>query len=95
MTYDEYEIVLKPGSSMLLYTDGVTETENTGHAQFGTGNLVNTLNSHDRADADPDFMLDCIYGRLKEFAGDAPQFDDITMLFVRYLGENQIENKNI
>lgn len=86
ITYDEYEIRLEPGSNILLYTDGVTETENPVHDQFGVDGLLRSLRCH--KDADLDTLLECVYKNLQDFAGTAPQFDDITMLFVRYLGKN-------
>ena len=89
MGHSEYEIELVPGSSLLLYTDGVTEAENEDHVQFGTDGLLKTINCHDEADEDPDSVLDCVYGSLKDFAQGAPQFDDITVMYIRYLGKNE------
>ena len=85
MKYQEYESYLKPGSMLFLYTDGVPEATNSQNEQFGVERTVEALN--DNPDRSPEEMLKAVYDSVNEFVGDAPQFDDLTMLCVKYNGK--------
>lgn len=76
-------LTLSPGDVLLQYTDGVTEAINQKQELFGLERLQQTL---DRADPAPQPLLGELRAALKRFAGAEPQFDDITMLAVRYWG---------
>jgi len=85
MEYDVHKILLRPGDTILLYTDGVTETMNGSQELFEESRLENVLR---RLDGVPlRDMLDGINGELMEFAAGAPQADDVTMLALRYNGK--------
>ena len=85
MRYQEYEITLKSGDSLFLYTDGVTEAANTENQLFGTERMLRALNLD--PDAAPRAVLETVKREIDDFAGSAPQFDDITMLCLRYVGD--------
>ena len=95
--YKGYEIFLKPGSEVFLYTDGVTEAANADHEQFGTGRMLEALNGGLAPDLKG--VLKRVDDAMSTFVGDAPQFDDITMLCMYYEGptnigsEEQMEEK--
>lgn len=76
--YRQFEIILEPGDSLYLYTDGVTEATNAENTLYGESRLLNTLNSH-KNDV-PQVLLPAIKEDIDAFVKDAPQFDDITML---------------
>jgi sigma-B regulation protein RsbU (phosphoserine phosphatase) len=69
--------------ALFLYTDGVTEAENIHKELFGEKRLMEVL--HTRRSAAE--QLQCIASAVKEFRGEAPQSDDITVLFLHYLGQ--------
>lgn len=85
-TYKEYEIQLEPGDSIFVYTDGVPEAMNAEEELFGTDRMIEVL--HNATDDSPKAILDTVNTAIAEYVGDAPQFDDITMLGLKYLGAN-------
>ena len=82
--YTNHTIQLSPGSTLFLYTDGVAEAENAAHEQFGVPRILETLESAD-SDA-PEALLKAVQAAADAFVGDAPQFDDFTMLGVTWHG---------
>ena len=76
--YHEYELQLQPGDRLFLYTDGVAEATNANDELYGTDRMIAALNRW------PEESCETLLQRLKEdievFVGEAPQFDDITML---------------
>ena len=82
--YQEYELQLHPGSVLFLYTDGLAEATRADGEQFGTARTVEALNR--RKDGTPKELLEYVEREAGHFVGDAPQFDDITMLCLRYNG---------
>jgi sigma-B regulation protein RsbU (phosphoserine phosphatase) len=86
MEYDVHKIMLHPGDTMLLYTDGVTEAMNGNNELFEESRLENSLK---RLNGSPlKDMLDGIQADLMQFASGAPQADDITMLALQYRGKS-------
>ena len=85
--YKEYEIRLEPGDALFLYTDGVTEATNAAEEAFGSDRLLEALNL-EPGSAEAETELEVVKREIDRFAGEAPQFDDITMLCLRYLGED-------
>ena len=85
--YAKEEIVLKPGEAIFMYTDGVTEAENTAKQLFGEEATLKALTearSHNCRSA-KDFV-DYVYNVINQFATGTEQSDDITMVVVEYLG---------
>ncbi|MBR5064270.1 MAG: SpoIIE family protein phosphatase [Bacteroidales bacterium] len=81
-TYKGQSIEIKHDDALCLYTDGVTEAENIHHELFGDARLEAVL--HQRRSAMD--HLEAIKTAVTEFVGEAPQSDDITLLFIHYLG---------
>ena len=81
VVYRKYEFELERGGTLFLYTDGVPETTDSNNVMFGKDRMLETLNSEPNADASR--VVHNMYTAVKEFAGDAPQFDDITMMAVK------------
>ncbi|MBP5797141.1 MAG: SpoIIE family protein phosphatase [Bacteroidales bacterium] len=70
------------GTTIFLYTDGLTEAEDHDHAQFGWDNMKATL----RAPAkDAQALIENMRDAVQSFVGDAEQSDDLTLLAVRFL----------
>lgn len=90
MKFRGYEFTLEPGDSLFLYTDGVTEAANKEYAMFGTDRLIDALNIDPEADAET--LIKNVRHSVDLFTGDATQFDDITMVCIKYKGcEKQAE----
>ena len=82
--YKEYELTLAPGDSLFLYTDGVPEATNAQNVLFGTDRMLEALNSD--PGAVPDHLLPIVHEAVNAFVKEAPQFDDLTMMNLVYLG---------
>jgi len=74
----EYTMELKPGDRLFVYTDGVTEAANSQLELYGTGRMLEALNRC--RILEPKEQLDFMKKQIDDFAGEAPQFDDITMI---------------
>ena len=83
--YKKNEIQLEPGDVIFLYTDGVTEATNANNELYGEDRLLAVLNAN--KDADTDSICKAVQADVDLFVGEAPQFDDITMVCLRYNGE--------
>ena len=81
MKYKQYEIQLDKGDTLFLYTDGVAEATNAENQLFGTERMLEALNAEPTAE--PKILLENMKKSIDEFAGNAPQFDDLTMLCIR------------
>ena len=80
MKYTEYELELEKGGCLFLYTDGVPEATNLNDELFGTDRMLEALNKDPKAE--PGVLLDNVKKATDEFVGEAPQFDDLTMMAV-------------
>ncbi len=81
--YRKAEIQLSPGDRIYLYTDGVTEATDKDDRLYGEDRLLNLLNSLSENELDVRPICDAVKGDIDRFVGDAPQFDDITMVSFR------------
>lgn len=78
------ELRLKPGDSLLLYTDGITEAMNSQKMMFETGRMKKVLNQ--RKHPSMKALVRSLENAVKAFVGNAQQHDDFTILALRYLG---------
>jgi phosphoserine phosphatase RsbU/P len=74
---------LKPGDVLVLYTDGVTEAINALEEEFGEERLLRIITENRNRPAQE--ILDQILSEITAFAGDRPQYDDITLMVLRAL----------
>jgi serine phosphatase RsbU (regulator of sigma subunit)/CHASE2 domain-containing sensor protein len=79
-SYETRSILLMPGDTLLLYTDGVTEAESSRSAQFGMKRLEETI--LEVRDNNARTMVEHVIKRVSEFAKGAPQSDDITCVAI-------------
>jgi serine phosphatase RsbU (regulator of sigma subunit) len=82
--FREHAFELRPGDSLFVYTDGVAEATDARNELYGTQRMLDALN--EAPDASPEETLAAVKRSVDAFVGDAPQFDDITMLCFRYAG---------
>jgi anti-sigma regulatory factor (Ser/Thr protein kinase) len=82
MAYEEKEIMLAPGESVLLYTDGLVEAHNTAGAMFGFPRLQELVAAHPASGDTP--VIDFLLHELEQFTGpNWEQEDDITLVTIR------------
>ncbi|MBR4320800.1 MAG: serine/threonine-protein phosphatase, partial [Oscillospiraceae bacterium] len=81
--YKQYEFTMQKGSTLFIYTDGVPEATNSHEELFGTERMIQVLNQH--PDVKPQQLLTAVHQTVNAFVGDAPQFDDLTMLAITLL----------
>ena len=85
--FGEHEFQLNPGDSLFVYTDGVPEATDANEELFGNERMLTALN--EKPDALPKEILPHVKKRVDEFVGDAPQFDDLTMLGISWFGAHE------
>ena len=80
--YASETLQLQHGARIFLYTDGVTEAQNTEHELFGEDRLLESLGRNGKLPLPQ--MLTAVRSDIDTFVGEAEQFDDITMLVFEY-----------
>ncbi len=79
--YESASVQLASGDALVLYTDGITEAMNASGALFTGERFIQVLDAHRSATADD--LARQITIAVKQFAGEAAQSDDITMVILR------------
>jgi len=79
--YDEVQIELGSGDIALFYTDGITEAMNSDEEIFGEENLMDIV--LESLPLDSASLVSNVHKGLTEFVGDAPQYDDLTLMVLR------------
>lgn len=82
--YRAGSLMLKPGDKLFQYTDGVTEATNAKNELYGMDRLENILG--ECGHRIPGEILPAVKRDIDKFVGNAPQFDDITMICLEYRG---------
>lgn len=85
MKYSDYTIQMQPGSKLFVYTDGVAEATDAKNKLFGLERTVAALNK--AKDESPQTLLKTVDTSVREFIGEAEQFDDLTMMCIEYCGK--------
>ena len=83
--YKDTEITLNKGDSVFVYTDGVAEATDANNELFGTDRTLEALNAI-RAGVSQKEILAGVRSAVDAFVKEAPQFDDLTMLGLKYFG---------
>ena len=84
LKFKEHEFVLNKGDVLFVYTDGVPEATNLDGELFGIGRLLEILNN--TPDDGCETILNAVKDGIDAFIEGEEQFDDITMLALRYDG---------
>ena len=79
--FKSQKTVLKDDDALFLYTDGLTEAENIHQDLFGEERMMDVLSTR----RDSVGHLKAMAKAVKQFVGDAPRSDDLTMLFIHYI----------
>ena len=80
-TYHEETIQLASQDLLVMYTDGVTEAKAENGSMFGVERLKQLVEQNSSLSAHDLFVK--IQAGIKEFIGQAPPFDDLTLIVVR------------
>ena len=83
--YKNTEIQLKKGDSIFVYTDGVAEATDANNELFGTDRTVDALNAIPEGASQKE-VLAGVRVAVDAFVKEAPQFDDLTMVGLKYNG---------
>lgn len=84
MKYINYNLQVKPGWKLFVYTDGLPEAQDTDKQFFGMDRIVETLNVC--KDSSPKEIIDSMDKAVNAFENGEPAFDDLTMLCLEYKG---------
>lgn len=90
LKYKTATLALSPGDSLFFYTDGVTEARQGENDMFGEGRLLKLI-EETGLDAEKD--IKAAYLKIKEYANNTPQSDDITM--AEFIFKGNIKSQNI
>lgn len=86
--YKNTEIKLKKGDSIFVYTDGVAEATDAVNELFGTERTVDALNALPEGISQKE-VLAGVRAAVDAFVKEAPQFDDLMMLGLKYNGPQE------
>lgn len=87
LTYMDVEITLEKGSKLFLYTDGITEAENTDKELYGDEKLLETLAAN--ASSSVRSTVDVIISSIADHVKEAEASDDLTILLIQYEPEQK------
>ena len=82
--YEDGRIVMEPGDLLVLYTDGVTESQDKDEEMFGEERLMAVLVANRGASAKA--IEQAVNGELAAFAAGADQYDDATLVILKRIG---------
>lgn len=85
MQYTTRSMTMRPGDTIFIYTDGVTEAMNDKNELYSEDRLIEIMNDCGGLSAQE--IVDTVERSLKGFTGGAEQSDDITILTLQYLGK--------
>lgn len=88
--FEMQTLVMKPGSALFLYTDGLTEARNAKNKLFGREKVSQMI--AELGITDPKQLVETTISKWHDFIGDTEQSDDLTLLALSY---NPTEEQNI
>jgi sigma-B regulation protein RsbU (phosphoserine phosphatase) len=83
MQYEAQTFELHEGDLLAIYSDGVTEANNVREEEFSLERFVGVLKAQRERPASE--IVDAVIEELDAFVGEAPQFDDITLMVMKRL----------
>jgi phosphoserine phosphatase RsbU/P len=84
VNYRSRKFRLRPGETLFVYTDGITEAISHAQENYSRERLLQSLAKHSRSSLSG--LLDGVKADLSAHAQSEPQSDDITMLGLKFLG---------
>lgn len=86
MSFCEQETMMETGSTIFLYTDGLTEAMNAKRELFGEQRITDIISAFTGSTQE---LIETMAAAVHEFVGDTEQSDDLTMLAIRYTQQNK------
>lgn len=91
--YQTQEIVMEPQTTLLLYTDGLTEARNANRELLGRQRILAEANrAIQAARTEPQEVIDRMVHAVSDFAGDTEQSDDLTLLAISLKPSESMES---
>ena len=90
--YEEQQTTLAVGDTLFLYTDGLTEAENSNHELFGMDRLLATIDKQQNVGCLP--LIQTMQAAVRQFVGSDEQSDDLTMFAIRLIEINPSSTMN-
>jgi len=87
MTYKLYEMDIEPGSEVFVYSDGLTEAQNLAQELYGEDRLLESINNYTFDSSEN--VCKHITKDVETFVGEADQFDDLTMLHLKFFKKTE------
>ena len=81
INYEEEEIKFEEGSTLVVFSDGITEAMNTAEDEYGDERLFNLIEKHH--DLTSENLSHEIMTDVRKFTREAPQMDDITLMIMK------------
>jgi serine phosphatase RsbU (regulator of sigma subunit) len=79
--FSESSVALAEGDTLVLVSDGITETESADGQSFGADDITRVI--HRAGHLEPRGMIDALMAAVHQFSGGAPALDDRTVLIAR------------
>ena len=80
--YEMQSVQMRPGSTLFLYTDGLTEARNADGKLFGRDRVAQMMEAC--GPTEPKQLVEAVIGQWHQFVGTTEQSDDLTLLALRY-----------
>jgi serine phosphatase RsbU (regulator of sigma subunit) len=81
LPYGEASFAMGPGDVVALFSDGVTEAQDAAGEEFGEARLADVVRA--ASDLPAQAIVQRVFEAIDAFAGEAPQYDDITLLVLK------------
>ena len=79
-TWEQEEIELDPGGILMIYTDGLTDAQNEDEVMFSEERVIEIMRANMGRTAQE--LLQALLTEVHDFVGDAPRFDDLTIVTI-------------
>ncbi len=90
--YEERPIAVRPGDLLVMYTDGITETESPSGEQFGTRRLEKIMAALATRTASE--VVEGIIGEVTRWAGEREVSDDLTLVVMKALHDPEAPSRS-
>ena len=91
--YKNYELRLERGDKLFLYTDGIPDATDGVGNRLTVDKMLDILS--ESSDKGPYALIGDVIDKANAFVGDAPQFDDMTMLCMEYKGRSNARTMTV
>jgi sigma-B regulation protein RsbU (phosphoserine phosphatase) len=103
--WEQQATQIGPGETLVLYTDGITDAQN-GHGEFfGEERLLEVVRANADTPTDQGSLADqgpqaqeieqAVKTEIRGYVGDAPQYDDITLVVVVREGFQRADRRTV